>query len=258
MSIIGISGRIESGKDTVTKIIQLLTAKESFFKKMLFENLEDNLLNWKGNFDALGSFQNKKFADKLKDFICMLIGCTRKQLEDHDFKNRELGPEWWYWKEHITGKIIKPYNGHEINDYILVKHTPRSLMQIIGTECGRDIIHPNIWVNSLFADYRPNVIAPEGLISEDWESHWIISDMRFENEAEAVKKRGGLLIRVNRPCKECSQIDFHKMSCSLDVKEHFSETGLDKYTFDEVINNSGSLKQLTKKVEGILIKHKFL
>lgn len=237
-------------------MIQFLTSTDKDFRNWINKNPEDALLNWNGNFDALGSFQNKKFADKLKQFICMLIGCTRKQLEDHHFKNKELGPEWWYWKEFLTGKIIKPYYGDEINDYILVKHTPRSLMQIIGTECGRDIIHPNIWVNSLFSDYEP--YTARGSSYECEESKWIISDLRFENEAEAIKKREGLLIRVNRPCKECGQINFHKMSCSLDTAEHFSETGLDNYIFDEVIDNTGSLKELTKKVEDILSKHKFL
>ena len=28
----------------------------------------------------------KKFADKLKDIVCLLIGCTREQLEDQEFK----------------------------------------------------------------------------------------------------------------------------------------------------------------------------
>jgi hypothetical protein len=39
-------------------------------------------------------FEIKKYADKLKDFVCILIGCTREQLEDQEFKEKELGEEW--------------------------------------------------------------------------------------------------------------------------------------------------------------------
>ena len=39
-----------------------------------------------------------KFADKLKDIVCLLIGCTRQQLECREFKEKELGEEWGVWK----------------------------------------------------------------------------------------------------------------------------------------------------------------
>ena len=53
-----------SGKDTVAEMINELS-----------------MHNWEDN----------KFADTLKDFTCTLIGCTRDDLEDRDFKERALG-----------------------------------------------------------------------------------------------------------------------------------------------------------------------
>ena len=47
----------------------------------------------------------------------------------------------------------------------LVKLTPRKLLQLLGTDCGRDIIHPNIWVNALFADYV-SVKVKDDLLNE--------------------------------------------------------------------------------------------
>ena len=88
---------------------------------------------------------------------------------------------------------------------------------------------------------------------------WCITDMRFLNEMEVVKKRGGITIRVNRPCEICGGSGYHKMSCPVSKSgEHLSETSLDKAEFDYVIENSGSLKDLEEKVLEILRKEKLL
>jgi len=95
--IIGISGRINSGKDTVGKIIKLIRLLNRADTKELlieYEHFERNNL-WdvvKGP----GSFEIRKFADKLKDMTCVLLGCTKEQLEDRQFKEKELGEEWNY------------------------------------------------------------------------------------------------------------------------------------------------------------------
>ena len=72
-------------------------------------------------------------------------------------------------------------------------------------------------------------------------SNWIITDVRFPNELEAIEKRGGLTIRVER--SRYSNGDFHA-----------SETALDNAEFDYTINNNGTIEQLIEKVREILIK----
>lgn len=215
-NLIGISGKIGSGKDTVGKILQAFTTEKnmdgvvgelgndmlkntSIIKSVLNGNL------WYG----INTYQIKKFADKLKDIVCLLIGCTREQLEDREFKEKELGKEWWYYE--FKG-VLQPYNQkietlnfpYELAS--LIKPTPRKLLQLLGTECGREIIHPNIWVNALFADYKDivkNVKSfkeePNSTKAYEMEKpNWIITDVRFPNEAQAIKDRGGIVIRVNR------------------------------------------------------------
>ena len=86
MGIIGISGKINSGKDTVGKIIQILTQSPHFSDETVVSFLDRKLIEPR--------FVNKKFADTLKDIVCLLIGCTREQLEDREFKEKELGEEW--------------------------------------------------------------------------------------------------------------------------------------------------------------------
>ena len=259
--IIGISGKIGSGKDTVGKVIQLLLSEEEDFRNFIKENPKAAIEDWNGYFDNLGTWKNKKFADKLKDMICLMIGCTRGQLEDRVFKETPLPEIWWYYK---SGGIVTLYpDGRykEFGDKYLVKTTPRLLLQQMGTECGRNIIHPNVWVNALMADYRIEGQIDKGkTYSESDYPNWIITDMRFPNELNAIKNHG-ITIRVQRPCPECGMINAvgtHFAVCSQQRSLHPSETELDHATFDYLIENNGTLEDLIEKVKQILIKEKII
>ncbi len=257
MNLIGISGKIDSGKDTVFEIIQKLC-------------LTNNGPSW----------ENKKFADKLKDIVCILLGCTREQLEDREFKEKVLGEEWNIVKLKLPfgtefKEINKIFNSiEEAHNYAIetgytryeayVKAlTPRLLLQLLGTECGRDIIHPNIWVNSLFADYKSErqTLGGDGVwftTDKDYinfgerfiSPNWIITDVRFPNEAQAIKDRGGIVIRVNRPGYGTSITDL--------ASAHPSETALDGFEFDYTINNDGDLEKLISLVRDILEKENII
>jgi len=251
--IFSVSGKMGSGKDTVGAILQYLTSSD--VGPSAITRLRAGLSI--GGY-CTGEYEIKKFADKLKDITCMLIGCTREGLEDANFKNTELCEEWWYWKENITGKIVKPYYGKEVNDFILVKLTPRTLLQILGTECGRDIIHPNIWVNSLMNEYQiigGKLISPEE--GEEWTSkyheypNWIITDCRFPNELEAVKNKGGITIKVVRP-HGYTNPDTGEYK-EVPISYHSSEIALDDSKFDYTIYNDGTIDELIEKVRSILV-----
>jgi hypothetical protein len=284
MSIIAISGKINSGKDTVGKIIQYLTTKELHDVK-----LEHYLTNCDVCNTLVPNWKVVKFADKLKNIVCLLIGCTREQLEDREFKEKELGEEWYRVRLYINDKLegiylseaeikekyqSKIYEvGVKIDDSPL---TPRLLLQLLGTEAGRDIIHPNIWVNTLFADYKlidrdisnsPYTSKKENNALKALKSHypnWIITDMRFPNELKAVKDRGGITIRVNRP-KYAYESDLPEKSSPLqhakrgkELHNHPSETSLDSATFDFVINNNKDIEHLINEVKSVLEKLNFL
>lgn len=267
--VIGISGKINSGKDTVGKIIQILVDSPHFNNKGVKGFLKRELLSPK--------FINKKFADKLKDNLCSLIGCTREQLEDREFKEKELPEEWWYWKLELEGgygTVMLDYittTKEQLSMYeglVLIKPTPRLLLQLLGTEAGRNIIHPNVWVNALFADYNGEIVdypTYKQLSNDRWIKYpnWVITDMRFPNELSAVKKREGITIRVNRINKELEEAknafkvshyqsihpDYFKI---IDSSKHPSETALDNATFDYVIDNNGTIEDLIHNIRIIL------
>jgi len=221
-NLIGISGKIGAGKDATASIIQELTAVKT-------------------SYGTTPVWHVKKFAGKLKEIVALLIGCSVQDLENQDFKNKALSEYWrvWTWEniEHPGERVSPVYASREDSDYCVVADdgnryvrkseilTPRRLLQIVGTECGRQIIHPNIWVNSLFQD--------------DDNANWIITDVRFPNEANAIKERGGVLIRVNR-------------GLATGV-EHESETALDDYEgFDYIIENTGTIEDLKYQVEDVM------
>ena len=242
-NIIGISGKINCGKDLVGKIIQYLTTTNEYVlkNKPTFED-------WMNNYSHHSNWEIKKFADKLKDIVCLLIGCTRQQLEDRNFKEKDLGEEW--------NKIVHPIiNGFSKEDIDLVeKLTPRKILQLLGTECGRHIVHPNIWVNALFADIDKELNANPNYNKKGF----IITDVRFPNEADAVKDREGIIIRIERNDyifdENGKRIIPTKEYINTNNKQHESETALDNYKFDYVINNNGTINNLVDKVKEILIK----
>tara|TARA_R100000951_G_scaffold10686_3_gene9018 strand:- start:16608 stop:17540 length:933 start_codon:yes stop_codon:yes gene_type:complete len=295
--LIGVAGKIGSGKDTIANIINYLHQEEDWDSFAHFMDESSSM------YDA---YKNQKFASKLKDIACLLLGCTREKLEDREFKEKELGEEWWYicvedddgnieWKEPYNEKKWKEWDKNHYYHSYLVKQTPRKLMQLLGTEGGRDILHPNIWVNALFADYK----ATGGYSDGPHYPNWIITDVRFPNEAQAIKDRGGIVIRVERnivptleDCKKNlvevkrtfldgtvkTKEDFDSQpwlpyeyvkgddpfleralngrnsknsicGIRLITSNHTSETALDDYDFDHVIDNNGSIEELVEKVK---------
>lgn len=232
--LIGISGKIGAGKDEVGKIIQILTTKPYPDPNYSFN---ESILK--------SEWEIKKFADTLKDILCSLLNCTRELLENRQFKEAELGEEWWYWKL-PTGEML-PYNDglkFQFSTIEIIKLTPRIMLQLLGTEAGRSIIHPNIWVNALFSKYIKTIKIESATAPLEFPK-WIITDVRFENEADEIINRGGIMIRVNRDI--CNS------------GEHKSETALDNYTnFKYVIDNNSSLLDLQSKVLGILKQENIL
>lgn len=98
------------------------------------------------------------FAGPLRSFIGELIGLNPELLDLH----KETPVPW------LDGV------------------TPRQMMQTVGTEWGRVMVHPELWVHSLM-----NRISPT--------QHTVISDVRFPNEARAILAHGGIVIAIDRP-----------------------------------------------------------
>jgi hypothetical protein len=85
---------------------------------------------------------------------------------------------------------------------------------------------------------------------------WCITDMRFPNEMDAIKERGGITIRVVRPHGYTNpHTGVYK---EMPLSYHPSETALDDAKFDYEIINDGEIVDLIEKVKTILIKEKII
>lgn len=101
--------------------------------------------------------------------------------------------------------------------------SPRYLMQTIGTEWGRKLVSPDLWV--MLAQQRLLEIG-QGMV---------LSDLRFENEATWVRRMGGKVIHVRR-------------SAAPKVNAHSSEDGVAVHSEDIVFENNGTVADLQKQV----------
>jgi hypothetical protein len=240
--IISISGKANSGKDLVGKIIQYLFLNEA-------RGNEDSMIGdiLKKGYDTYLDYSSasvwkiKKFEDKLKDIVCILLGCTREDLENEEFKNKELGEEWTqYVSSGVNGMqylITKENYLKNINSSLVWEEvlTPRKLLQLIGTECGKEIINPDLWINSLMRDYKAKAHEWNDWTKESpGESYpnWIITDLKFPNEYKAVQKRNGLHIHLER-FKAGDLVIFNNSSVGRVYKiNHLSEKGCELTSID--------------------------
>lgn len=203
--IIGLSGYAKSGKDTVAEMIKDIQKPD-----------------WK----------IKKFSGKLKTIASLLTGIPADKFEDQEFKQSYLGAEWSY-------PVDIPNHGAEEWDMSV-----REFLQRLGTDAVRDGLHTNAWVNALMADYleEDKVEKLGDYVSRVTPaSKWIITDVRFPNEAHAIKDRGGVIVRIDRPG-------------IAPVNAHPSETALDNWDFDYKIANVSDLVSLRQTVEVVLNK----
>lgn len=288
--IVGLSGKKQSGKDTVCQIIQYLATYPNSLDKTDGVNRSFNSFVMDMGMGWNPSWQKKMFAEKLKQIVCLLIGCTMEQLEDNEFKEEGLGLDWQIWRGIVSRDRINPIHlwaaskeelflrkqeGERFDSVYSTILTPRLMLQLMGTECGRDIIHPNIWVNALMSDYKPipgkfyyrRTKHSDGIIDNMMDlvtgkknytpadmqevankhldevavyPNWIITDCRFPNEVKAIEDRKGVVIRIDRP-KAILKEDLHE-----------SETALDNYKFKYRIINDSTIEDLIEVVRSFL------
>jgi hypothetical protein len=244
LKVIGINGRIKSGKDTVAKIIQLLTYGESRHltnQKVapIIEALEDPYVM--NSLEKHGQWKIKKYSRLLKIICSHFTGVPEERFEEHEFKRN-------YAINVLTLQVrrvdevqdtVYDQNSYQVIKEKILEHknsnvwiTIRLFLQYMGTDIIRTWM-PQAWVQALWAQHLAT-------------DHWIITDDRFPNEAQAISDNGGINIRVIRPGQDDQGV------------VHVSETALDDWEFDEVIMNDGSLEDLVEKVRDLLIKYSIL
>lgn len=299
VNLIGISGRKGAGKNLVAAIIQHIVdsdfAKKHGTKPGYASASGGGLMGEIGYIKAMNDtyhrqwsrYQIKSFAWPLKYIAGFVAGVDPLNFESESFKNCKMDDNWKHWRIYYPDGSFETFLNRDlaydrfsqplVRDIAkMEEHLPtyREFLQLIGTDCFRNIIHPQTWIIAAFRDYKesnqyngrsrydedtkcmyipPSISTPK----QFWENtmvpntdafalqletselpYWIFTDARFENEIDAVKQRGGIILRIERP--DLPQIDLHP-----------SETALDNYPFEHLIINGGPnvpLEELYSKV----------
>lgn len=102
----------------------------------------------------------------------------------------------------------------------------RRILQVMGTECGRQIFGPNCWVNIAAKSIQD--VRNSGL-------RVVMTDVRFPEEAELIHNLGGTVVKIIRPGVGS-------------LNAHPSEAGITCY--DHVVYNNSSIDELHRKIIG--------
>ena len=200
--IIGITGKAQSGKDTACRIVQLINTVdydcaclEGEGEKYILDNV-DNIL------PITCMWEKHAFADKLKECASIILGVPRFMFESGEFK------------ESFTSLPLSNKEGEPM--------TNREFLQYFGTEVGRSI-DKDLWIKALMYSY-----------GRDKESHWIVPDVRFPNEADAIRNAGGVLWKIERD--------------GSGAGNHISEKLIDDIMVDIIIENNLDMKYYIKAI----------
>lgn len=126
---------------------------------------------------------------------------------------------------------------HDAVGYVEAKKNPevRRLLQVLGTEVGREMINPDVWVS--MAEKRILGYLSEG-------RSVVITAMRFPNELDMLERLGGTSIWIDRPDEA--------RGVHTEVSAHASETSVQASQFEYILRNGGTLEDLYEKGEYVL------
>lgn len=151
------------------------------------------------------NFKTISFAQPIRDALAAMMGITQEQFQ-HPLK------------EQVITEIGK---------------SPRQMMQTLGTEWGRQLVNPDLWL-----------ILAERKMRQYWDEGYnvVITDVRFNNEAELVQRLGGVIVLLIRD-------DGSKTSQTT----HASESGISSGFVDRVLLNNSEVADLYAEFDEVFV-----
>jgi hypothetical protein len=271
MKILGIAGKIKSGKNALANYVNGLVLKS-------VGSIDDFELSPDGSLNVLTAFKdgskdwgildlyrrdlefyeaasetiwpyvkNYSFADSLKALCVDLFELKPEAVYGNS--EQRAAPTHLLW-ENMPGVIILEDNSsyeevwgnlhaHGLAEKFTFREkggpmSGREFMQFLGTEIGRKMYGP-IWANNT----AKRIVAEQSGLA-------IVTDVRFPNEVEAIKKAGGKVIRLTRKIND----DKHESETALDEDVYDWSTK----NFDAIVHNQDkTLEQSCKLLKSTLI-----
>jgi dephospho-CoA kinase len=171
-------------------------------------------------------FERRAFADPLKRSVAALLGIPYHEVDLHK-NDATVHISLGYHNTVVSEDAQAAFPHLSSWSPIVEPLTFRSFLQRYGTESHRDVFGEDFWVDQTLPI---NGYYPGRKI--------VLTDVRFENEAERVRQIGGSVVRIYR-------------SQTLNKDSHPSEN----YDFpvDHILYNNDGLNELWNKVEMLLM-----
>lgn len=226
VTIVGIKGFKGSGKDTVASMISYIL--HDGITKATYNTW---ILYYKDKF-----VENDEiiihFADKLKDDISDFCGIDRKLLDRQDIKEEN----YYNFKTGIVSTNTKDADCvintvleyDNLSTILLLNNNVSIKIRILLQYYGTNVIRNHFWHEAFI-----NCTINKSFNVRNKLGQCIIADARFDNECEAIKKCGGVIIRVDRKLNNNDNHESEQIKISQD---------------DYVIDNTGTLVGLFYKV----------
>lgn len=151
----------------------------------------------------LHGYRPAAFAEPLKKMAAIL--CDEAEALFHDDETKEATC-------HLHGK------------------TRRHILQLLGTECVKPYFGEGVWIRHMFRRINTGMYG----------TRVVITDVRFEPEADAIIAAGGVILKMHR-----------HGGLTGEEAAHSSEAGIDPDKVDFNIFNNGSVGELGHELEKI-------
>ena len=229
--LIGIGGIAHSGKDTVAAMIDfILNSDNPTFRG--YEYYMHNAYNKEECYNIIS------FADALKNILSQIYNIPREYFDNTEMKDN--GYYLFDKAEVVTGEDLpKHYHIYPVNTFdmplaVFINYHEgkaaiklRTLMQYFGTNIMREKMGNTVWIDACIRKAKRIMYCGQNVI---------ISDVRFTNEAKAIKNAGGVLIKVRRNPEIEINHPSEKVNFHADIE----------------INNIGTLEDLFNKIKKVI------
>lgn len=209
--LIGITGKAGHGKSTLGEMLSKLSGYPTLGLADELKNKVNAIFGW----DERHAFGQLKEEEQ----YTQVIHNSRVNLILNTCWNGLVNIDYDTLRAFYT--IFEPYLHFDNMGFIQWKISPRKAYQLFGTEFARTHIRDTIWLD----------------LAKDSDVIW--TDVRFNNEAEYLKSKGGILIEIVAERETTKE------------NSHSSEAGVDESYISITIDNNGTKKKLEKEAEKV-------
>lgn len=212
-NVVGLCGLARSGKDTLSEMLCRLHGYNPYPFALPIKQCINEMYGWN---EEHSDGQYKETTLTVETTYGNMAGAIRRVLgKDIYGFSAEHVTDWWIGVL-VDNDCFQAGGDKEFRFEL----SPRKAYQLFGTDLGRDMLAQDIWLDKAteFADKHGKVL---------------ITDVRFENEAQWISKMNGSIIRIERQGVDGSA-----------VRAHASEAGISEDYVTMVLPNNGTIEEL--------------